>query len=362
MQAESVLLEPYFNFTLKVPAENIGRAMTDLDRMNAKFALSDETDVSLSVITGTIPAACLSDYQTEVASYTKGLGRLSYRMDGYYPCHNAEEVIENFGYDAERDTLNPSSSVFCSHGSGTVIEWNDVFSHMHLDSVLELRKRGLNAGAANSSAVLNSRASSRTVSDEPLGTDEIDAILKQTYYSNSRGDNDKLHRTGAKKTDSTVKYVYKGTEAPQNQGESYLLVDGYNIILAWDELKELAAINLDSARGRLLDILCNYQAMTKCNLIAVFDAYRVQGHDTEMTDYHNIHVVFTKEAETADHYIESFAHRHGKKDYVRVATSDGLEQIIIIGQGCHLVSAREFQQEVRDMENHIREEYLNRTY
>ena len=362
MQAESVLLEPYFNFTLKVPAENIGRAMTDLDRMNAKFALSDETDVSLSVITGTIPAACLSDYQTEVASYTKGLGRLSYRMDGYYPCHNAEEVIENFGYDAERDTLNPSSSVFCSHGSGTVIEWNDVFSHMHLDSVLELRKRGLNAGAANSSAVLNSRASSRTVSDEPLGTDEIDAILKQTYYSNSRGDNDKLHRTGAKKTDSTVKYVYKGTEAPQNQGESYLLVDGYNIIFAWDELKELAAINLDSARGRLLDILCNYQAMTKCNLIAVFDAYRVQGHDTEMTDYHNIHVVFTKEAETADHYIESFAHRHGKKDYVRVATSDGLEQIIIIGQGCHLVSAREFQQEVRDMENHIREEYLNRTY
>ena len=135
-----------------------------------------------------------------------------------------------------------------------------------------------------------------------------------------------------------------------------------NIIFAWDELKELAAINLDSARGRLLDILCNYQAMTKCNLIAVFDAYRVQGHDTEMTDYHNIHVVFTKEAETADHYIESFAHRHGKKDYVRVATSDGLEQIIIIGQGCHLVSAREFQQEVRDMENHIREEYLNRTY
>lgn len=127
MQAESVLLEPYFNFTLKVPAENIGRAMTDLDRMNAKFALSDETDVSLSVITGTIPAACLSDYQTEVASYTKGLGRLSYRMDGYYPCHNAEEVIENFGYNAERDTLNPSSSVFCSHGSGTVIEWNDVF-------------------------------------------------------------------------------------------------------------------------------------------------------------------------------------------------------------------------------------------
>jgi len=362
MQAESVLLEPYFNFTLKVPVENIGRAMTDLDRMNAKFALSDETDVSLSVITGTIPAACLSDYQTEVASYTKGLGRLSYRMDGYYPCHNAEEVIENFGYNAERDTLNPSSSVFCSHGSGTVIEWNDVFSHMHLDSVLELRKRGLNAGAANSSAVLNSRASSRTVSDEPLGTDEIDAILKQTYYSNSRGDNDKLHRTGAKKTDSTVKYVYKGTEIPQNQGESYLLVDGYNIIFAWDELKELAAINLDSARGRLLDILCNYQAMTKCNLIAVFDAYHVQGHDTEMTDYHNIHVVFTKEAETADHYIESFAHRHGKKDYVRVATSDGLEQIIIIGQGCHLVSAREFQQEVRDMENHIREEYLNRTY
>ena len=209
---------------------------------------------------------------------------------------------------------------------------------------------------------MSSLERSRTVSDEPIGTDEIDTILRQTYYANSSNDNAFRKRNATRKADSTKKYVYKGTETVQNQGNSYLLVDGYNIIFAWKELKELAAVNLDSARGRLLDILCNYQAMKKCSLIVVFDAYRVQGHDTETLDYHNIHVVFTKEAETADHYIEKFAHEHGRKDYVRVATSDGLEQVIIIGQGCHLVSAREFEQEVHDMEAHIRNEYLNKSF
>lgn len=364
MQAEAVLLEPYYRFTLKVPSENIGRAMTDLDRMSADFTLSENSGAQTAVITGTVPAACLGGYQSEVMSYTKGLGRLTCQMDGYRPCHNADEVIEASNYDPQRDTLNPSSSVFCSHGSGMVVEWNEVFSYMHLPSVLEAKNK--NIGDKLSSENLKIRAmssleSSRTVSDTPIGTDEIDAILRQTYYANSSKDGSFRKKSG-KDTASQKKYVYKGTETVQNQGNSYLLVDGYNIIFAWNELKELAAVNLDSARGRLLDIMCNYQAMKKCNLIVVFDAYRVQGHDTETLDYHNIHVVFTKEAETADHYIERFAHEHGKKDYVRVATSDGLEQVIIIGQGCHLVSAREFEQEVHETEAHIRNEYLNKSF
>lgn len=364
MQAEAVLLEPYYRFTLKVPSENIGRAMTDLDRMSADFTLSENSGAQTAVITGTVPAACLGGYQSEVMSYTKGLGRLTCQMDGYRPCHNADEVIEASNYDPQRDTLNPSSSVFCSHGSGMVVEWNEVFSYIHLPSVLEAKNK--NIGDKLSSDNLKIRAmssleSSRTVSDTPIGTDEIDAILRQTYYANSSKDGSFRKKSG-KDTASQKKYVYKGAETVQNQGNSYLLVDGYNIIFAWNELKELAAVNLDSARGRLLDIMCNYQAMKKCNLIVVFDAYRVQGHDTETLDYHNIHVVFTKEAETADHYIERFAHEHGKKDYVRVATSDGLEQVIIIGQGCHLVSAREFEQEVHETEAHIRNEYLNKSF
>lgn len=364
MQADSVLLEPFFKFTLKIPSENIGRAMNDLDRMNAEFVLSESSDLQMSVLTGTVPAACLGSYQTEVMSYTKGLGRLSCQMDGYKPCHNTQEVIENSHYEPLRDTLNPTSSVFCSHGAGTVVEWDEVFSHMHLASVLEEKGKGVSDNQNHSLRARNmsSLERSRTVSDDPIGTDEIDAILRQTYYANSSRDNDFRKRNMSRKADSPKKYVYKGTETVQNQGNSYLLVDGYNIIFAWKELKELAAVNLDSARGRLLDILCNYQAMKKCSLIVVFDAYRVQGHDTETLDYHNIHVVFTKEAETADHYIEKFAHEHGRKDYVRVATSDGLEQVIIIGQGCHLVSAREFEQEVQDMEAHIRNEYLNKSF
>lgn len=385
MQAESVLLEPYYAFSLEVPQANIGRAMTDLERMSATFELdaaahtsntsigtSDTTtalsssSADYSTITGTVPVAAFGDYQTEIMAYTKGLGRVFVQMAGYKPCHNQDEVIQNMGYEADRDTLNPSSSVFCSHGAGVTVEWDKVFEHMHIDSVLAQRTKSA-AGYAEVSALDNDpRRLSRTVSDEPIGNDEVEAILKQTYYSNSR-ENSPRHRyprssSGRAKAAAPVTYTYKGTETAQNQGKSYLLVDGYNIIFAWYELKELAKTNLDSARGRLLDIMCNYQAMKKCELIVVFDAYRVQGHDTEFLDYHNIHVVYTKEAETADHYIERFAHEHGRKHYVRVATSDGLEQVIIIGQGCHLVSAREFEQEVKEMEEHIRNEYLGRSF
>lgn len=366
MQATTVLLEPYYNFTLEIPQANVGRAMTDLERMHASFELaqagmqisSSDEAVDLAVIMGSVPVATFADYQSELIAYTKGLGKVSLQQGGYKPCHNSEGVIASIGYDAERDTLNPADSVFCSHGAGVIVPWYEVFEHMHVESILAERIKEI---SGNSEAELRDpRRSSRTVSDRFLGTEEVDAILRDTYYANSSSDN-KRHKPFSKtKGDSSTTYVYKGKETVQNQGISYLLVDGYNIIFAWNELKELAASNLDAARSKLLDILCNYQAMKKCELIAVFDAYRVQNHATEFLDYQNIHVVYTKEAETADMYIERFAHEHGRKHYVRVATSDGLEQIIIVGQGCHLVSAREFEQEVKEVEEHLRKEYLDR--
>ena len=276
-------------------------------------------------------------------------------MKGYEPCHNADEVIEKFAYNPDADTLNPSGSVFCSHGSGINVTWDDVFNHMHIESVLAQRNKF--SGDNEYDLSNNTKRSGRTVSDEILGTEEVDAILHQTYYANSRKDNTSKKRSHGKKIIQSPDFAYKGKETTVNDRIPYLLVDGYNIIYAWNELKELADINMDSARGRLMDILCNYQAMTKCSLIVVFDAYRVKGHDTEIYDYHNIHVVFTKEAETADQYIEKFAHENGRKYYIRVATSDGLEQIIIRGQGCHLVSAREFEQEVLSLEEQLRVNY-----
>lgn len=365
MQAESVLLEPYYNFTLEVPQAVVGRAMTDLERMQGKFLLeTTNSSDDMCTLTGNIPVATLGDYQTEVMAYTKGLGRISLQMSGYKPCHNPAEIIEKIGYDAERDTLNPSGSVFCSHGAGVNVPWNEVYEHMHMESVLEQRNKYRDDyGNLDEDAYrLAAARSGRSVSDEVLGTDEVDAILKQTYYANSKNDGKSGKKPYGKRTIQAPDTTYKGHETAANKGIPYLLVDGYNIIYAWNELADIAKINLDGARGRLMDILCNYQAMKKCNLIVVFDAYRVKGHDTEIFDYNNIHVVFTKEAETADQYIEKFAHEHGRKYYVRVATSDGLEQIIIRGQGCHLVSAREFEEEVKALEEEIRKEYLNKTF
>lgn len=378
MQAESVLLEPYYAFSIEVPTCNVGRTLSDLERMTASFAMESPanghpTD-EYSVITGTVPVSAFGDYQTELMAYTKGKGKISLQTDGYKPCRNQAEVVAAIGYDADRDTANPSSSVFCSHGAGVTVPWNEVFLHMHLESVLARRLASASFAADSSDFCDESRPAkdtdprrlSRTVSDTPLSTEEIDAILRQTYYSNSR-EHDKRRRR-MKKSPSTEARQYTAaasSSAPNQKTKpkiSYLLVDGYNIIFAWEELKTLAKENLDAARGRLLDILCNYQAMTKCELIVVFDAYRVLGHDTEFLDYHNIHVVYTKEAETADRYIERFAHEHGRKHDVRVATSDGLEQIIIIGQGCRLVSAREFEQEVKETERYIRTEFLDKSF
>lgn len=353
MQAESVLLEPYYEFRLEIPETAVGRAMTDIERMCGTFALQQTHEAGMAVITGEAPVSTMKDYYKEVVAYSKGTGRLFCNLKGYEVCHNQNEVLKTCGYIAQRDLDNPADSVFCAHGSGFVVGWQEVPEYMHLESILKEKRKD---------EMQPQKAAARSVSDEWIGTEEIDEILRQTYYANKRDKS--MPRTGTKKRTITRVDTLPKTSGmtvrsyDQPAQKEYLLVDGYNIIFAWQELKELAAVNIDSARGRLLDILCNYQGSRQCELIVVFDAYRVKGHVTEFMDYYNIHVVYTKEAETADAYIEKFAHENGRKYKVTVATSDGLEQVIIRGQGCLLMSAREFEAEVKAREQHIRENYL----
>lgn len=373
MQAESVLLEPYYEFRLEIPENMVGRAMTDIERMHGKldadsFSGNTESDgvsqrtsdgVSsgkrMRVLTGTAPVACMQNYQQEVVAYSRGEGRLSCMPGGYAPCHNAQEVIERIGYDAQRDMEHPAGSVFCAHGAGFVVDWDEVADYMHLESYFAktvsaengwLPQKTLPESAGN-------KAKNAERKEVWIGTEEIDRILNQTYNANKR-EKSAPSKNGWKLRSHAGDSVARGVQqsavvrhyTPKNTEKEYLLVDGYNIIFAWEELKRLAEVNIDGARGRLLDILCNYQGIRGCELIVVFDAYRVAGHKTEIADYHNIHVVYTKEAETADQYIEKFAHENGRKYRVTVATSDGLEQIIIRGAGCILISAKEFEQEV----------------
>lgn len=351
-RAQSVLLEPYYDFVLELPEQMVGRAMTDIEKRYGSVQAPVMKD-GVAVLTGQAPVSTMQDYQKEVIAYSRGQGRLLCTLRGYAPCHNAEEVIDAIGYDAERDLDNPTGSVFCAHGAGFVVPWDEVPEHMHLESVLY----GKAENAQKNQAVKMANVSE----EEWIGEDEIQRIFARTFYAN-KADKELSRKkfapvrkenisgyTGIRNTSSR-------SSAPQ---EEYLLVDGYNVIFAWEELNELAKNNIEGARGRLLDIMCNYQAIKKCNLIVVFDAYRVQGHVTEILDYHNIHVVYTKEAETADQYIEKFAHENSAKYRVTVATSDGLEQIIIRGQGCLLLSARELEEEVKKMEQDLREKYMN---
>lgn len=344
-QAESILLEPYYEFQLELPQAMVGRAMTDIEKMQGTCALS-QTDNDKSILTGEAPVSTMWHYQTEVTAYTKGQGRFTCALKGYGRCHNAEEVVEQLGYDSESDLANPTGSVFCAHGSGFLVEWDQVKQYMHLESVLE-----------RTSSIKEAKAQEIPAGKEEewIDTDEIDSILARTFYANKKEENQSRFK---KKKKEEYRGPITRTWKPVESRKEYLLVDGYNIIFAWDELSEMAKENVDGARGRLMDLLCNYQGMKKCNLILVFDAYRVQNHQTEILDYHNIHVVYTKEAETADQFIEKFAHENGTKYKVTVATSDGMEQIIIRGQGCFLLSARELKEEIEVMDKKIREEYL----
>ena len=345
MQAESVLLEPYYDFRLELPQSLVGRAMTDIEKMYGNL-VGPFMEGSNSVLTGSAPVACMQNYQKEVNAYSREEGKLTLTLGGYKPCHNTEEVCEKLGYDPDRDIRNPASSVFCAHGAGFIVEWDQVEEYMHLPGRLLGGGRDTSVDKGMPTTIRRQSVGEDVV----IGTDEIDEILNRAYRSNAHGKDDvkrwSTHKRAQKKvigSDSVTTYV---PQKKENQ-EKYLLVDGYNIIYALPELKELAEQNVDAARGKLLDLLCNYQGVRKCQLIVVFDAYRVVGHKTEIFDYHNIHVVYTKEAETADAYIEKFAHENGRKYHVTVATSDGLEQIIIRGQGCFLLSAKELEADLK---------------
>ena len=353
-KAKSVLLEPVYDFMLEVPSSMVGRAMSDVQKMYGEIAIAEEQNpmnTDMTLLTGTCPVITMQEYQREVLAYTKGCGRLECQMKGYMPCHNTEEVMAQIGYDPDRDLENPCGSVFCSHGAGVTVDWSEVEEHMHLEMVYREEDDSWKEEIQEVKAI-------RREASRSIGTDEIDAILNRTYGANKKGgdymtpDGWNRHKSG-KRTEAVTK-VYKGSP----KREAYLLVDGYNIIYAWKELKELAAVSLDGARGKLQDILCDYQGMKGCQVMVVFDAYRLQGHPVEVLDYHNIRVVFTKEAETADQYIEKFAVRHAKEYSITVATSDGLEQVIIRGQGCALLSAKDLQEEIARSKADFKEQHM----
>lgn len=351
MQTESVLLEPYYEYRLEVPENAVGRAMTDIERMAGTFVLEPSFSAGgekLSVLTGEAPVSTMRDYPREVTAYTKGEGRLFCTLLGYRPCHNADEVIRGMRYDPERDTDNPSGSVFCSHGAGFHVPWNEVRQYMHVNTGF-----GVRSGEEEKEDAVPIQQTD----EEWLDVEEIDRILFRTSHANQKS-GPVSHKGISAKRVRSVPAKPVGLSRPRKKNvsdEKYLLVDGYNIIFAWEELNQLAQIDIASARDKLMDILCNYQGFKKWEVILVFDAYRVQNHKTEILDYHNIHVVYTKEAETADQYIEKFAHKNGKKYQIIVATSDGLEQIIIRGAGCRLLSARDLKEEISRTEDQMRE-------
>lgn len=358
-KAKSQLLEPYYEFRLEVPSEQVGRSMTDIQKMFGEFD-PPKTEGEMTVLTGSAPVVTMRDYQKEVISYTSGRGRLSCTLKGYYPCHNQEEVVEAVGYDPEADLENPTGSVFCAHGAGFVVNWDQVEEYMHVES-------GWNAPADQETKPEKPVTAKnwKEENEKYLATEkELEEIFERTYgpirklgeeppagrsvkgWKKSR--RDPLEGYGKSTSD------YKQKKTPDGEKE-YLLVDGYNIIFAWEDLKELAAVNIDGAREKLMDILCNYQGFKKSTLILVFDAYKVKGNPGSVETYHNIHVVYTKEAETADQYIEKTVHEIGRKYRVTVATSDQLEQVIILGQGGQRMSARELLEDVIEVSHQIRE-------
>ena len=351
--AESVLLEPWYSFVLEVPSEQVGRAMSDIGQMNGSFEGPEAEDKQGMVrLTGTAPASEMRDYQREVWAYTKGRGRITLTLKGYEPCHNAEEVIEEIGYDSERDVDNPTGSVFCVHGAGFLVKWDEVPEYMHIKEDFLAEKPGIEQDEMMAVQMGNhcnySGGYSSSYDDDP----ELLTIMEREFGSKQK--ERERYSSYRKQTVSTP--VRHTTVIKENEPKKeYLLVDGYNIIFAWEELNELAKASIDVARNKLMDILSNYQGFIGRTLILVFDAYKVKGNQGEVQKYHNIYVVYTKEAETADQYIEKTTHEIGRKYKVSVATSDALEQVIVMGQGAYRISARDFYEEVERTEKQIRE-------
>ena len=339
-KAESLLLEPYYRYTLEVPAESVGRAMSDLQRLTGSVP-APETKDGAAVFTGRAPAAVLRDYGSEVTSYTQGKGRLTCLPDGYDLCHNSEEVIAASGYDSDRDLENPADSVFCSHGAGVVIPWQEVDARAHVES-------GLTLGGKEETSAGGSGGSARRYTGSLAEDKELSAIYERTY-----GQRKERQSGSRRQPDARQEYEARSPRAKLPEGPEYLLVDGYNIIHAWEELAEMARVDFGAARQMLIEILSNYRAYKQCELILVFDAYKVQGSPGSISQFGGIYVVYTKEAETADAYIEKVTLELGKRHRVRVATSDALEQIIILGHGALRVSARAFKLEVEQAEGEI---------
>lgn len=398
MMGECRLLEPVYAFRLEIPTEMTGRAMNDITRMHGRFA-QPEIEGEMSILTGTAPVATMQEYQQDVTAYTRGQGKLSCTLQGYEPCHNEDEVLAASTYDPELDMANPASSVFCAHGAGYIVDWYDVYDMMHV-------KEDPGFALAGMEDVLRNITSEPTEADEdnrkrmarerqgagaPVYDEkELEDIFVRTYGSNSR-ENAAYNKAGFNRYNKSVSeadwYVKKaaehgkskttGAQTPvvglktadtgiarpgayrKQKGEKeYLLVDGYNVIFAWDDLKALAAVNIDSARDKLIDIMSNYQGYVGCELILVFDAYKVKQNPGSITKHGNIHVVYTKEAETADMYIEKTTHELGRKYKVTVASSDGLEQLIIMGQGALRMSSRGLREEVERVNRILRDDYL----
>lgn len=367
-KARNILLEPYYEFRLEVPAEMIGRAMSDVQKMQGTFD-APEVEGETAILKGTAAVAQMRDYQKEVVSYTHGTGKLFCSLKGYAPCKNQDEVVQNIGYDPEADLENPTGSVFCAHGAGFVVPWDQVEDYMHLQSGVDMDEldseswyedveSAQNPGTAVDNANISGNISGKNGKFSYSGSyeeeEELQAIFERTFGPMKRD------RTAFQK-----KTVHSSTPATRYRAgkprqEEYLLVDGYNIIFSWEELNELAKENIHAACDKLMDILSNYQGYRKCTLILVFDAYKVEGHVEEIITYHNIYVVYTKEAETADQYIEKTVHRIGRQYQVTVATSDGLEQVIIMGQGAHRISAQGLKKEIEDTEKTAREEWHQR--
>ena len=339
MQAESVLLEPHYDFCLEVPAECVGRAMTDLQNMGGSVD-APASDGETTVLTGHAPVAGLRDYFTAVAAYTRGRGRLACTVHGYEPCREQEAVVLSLGYDAERDTDNPSSSVFCDHGGSVTVPWNEVAARMHCDSGVQLGK------AEDAGEETSPRRSA------PSGSFEQDKEL-QSIFERTYGKVERKAFEPAKKPARTALDESKYNIRTQHTDTEYLLVDGYNIIFAWDELKAVAAQDIDAAREMLVSILSNYQGFRKCVVILVFDAYKVKGNPGSVQTVNGIKVVYTREAETADTYIERATYELRRERRVRVATSDSMEQVIILGHGAMRVSARTFHAEIEETEGQI---------
>lgn len=346
-EAKSVLLEPYYSFQLEVPEKLVGRAMTDIEKMYGTSEIS-QTNGAMTILIGSAPVITMQNYQKEVVAYTRGLGRLFCSLKGYEPCHNEKEVIESIGYDSERDLLNPTGSVFCAHGAGFLVEWNEVKNCMHVESYLKLKQEESVNTLLNQQQDLNERW---------VSTEEIDQIINSTFFANQG-------KKSAWKREKTVRQSYYESvtyhNRPKETQEEYLLVDGYNIIFAWPELQVLADDNMDAARMKLMDLLSNYQGIRQCKVIVVFDAYRVTGHVEEIINYHNICMVYTREAQTADQYIERFAHSNQNKYKIVVATSDGLQQIIIRGAGSDLLSARELKEEIERANAKITQDFKDK--